>query len=180
LIGEQGRIFLLTLGIGAVVGLVYDAWRVLRLRTGARGLAVNTGDLLFWVAAFAVAFGLLLRVNHAELRFYVVVGIVGGAGVYFSFLGRFFFRLLDFTWHVMGRVGDFLFMLLEATVKSMVFPARRSLVLIWWPVKASYAGGRHLGGAGLGGVRRQAGILYSILRKKVLTWKEVRNSNKGR
>jgi len=177
-VGGQAGIFLLAVGIGAVAGLLYDAYRVLRLRTKARGLWGDLGDLLFWSVAFGVVFTLLLRANHVDLRLYVLGGIMGGVLLYFSLLGRAAFRLLDFLWHLTGKLEDFLFILLEILGRALLFPVHRSLILIWWPVKVSCSGSRYLGKTSMGGMKRQAGVFLSLLRSKAQAWRHLLDSNK--
>lgn len=92
----QGQIviFCLTVGVGALLGLLFDVYRVVRGRLRPGALATAAGDLLFWLVATVVTFALLIVGNWGELRLYVWVGFLSGAFAYRFLASRVVIRLL--------------------------------------------------------------------------------------
>jgi spore cortex biosynthesis protein YabQ len=85
---EQAAVFVFTVGIGLLLGLLFDLYRVVRGRFRPGPLATLLGDLLFSLLATGVAFTLLVVGNWGELRLYVWVGFLLGAVSYRLGLSR--------------------------------------------------------------------------------------------
>ena len=79
-ISQQLALFSGAALLGAVLGLAYDLLRSVR-RRWQRLLAVC--DVLFCLAVAAGSIGYTLRAAGGELRLYLAVGMVLGAGLYF-------------------------------------------------------------------------------------------------
>lgn len=75
--------FFMIILCGAVLGLLFDLLRVTRRYYQPNWLAGAAEDLLFWAVATAALSGGLFYGNWGELRFYVVVGLLLGLGLYF-------------------------------------------------------------------------------------------------
>lgn len=94
----QARVLAVMVGLGALLGLVFDVYRVLRGRLRPGRKATLLGDLLFWVVATVIAFEMLLAGNWGELRLYVWLGCLLGAGLYHLLLSRLVIRFLLALW----------------------------------------------------------------------------------
>lgn len=77
--------FLLDIGAGALVALVYDIMRAIRHRSGRKSLGIVC-DILFWLFACGVVLTVLFYTSHMELRAYEFFGILTGVFFYFSAL----------------------------------------------------------------------------------------------
>jgi len=82
----QTYAFLMTILAGAVVGLLFDLYRVLRSAFRPKQLVTAVTDLVFWIVVTPVVFAMLLAGNWGELRFYVLVGLGVGLLLYFQTL----------------------------------------------------------------------------------------------
>lgn len=85
---QQLITFAVTLATGAIVGLLFDCYRVTYNLVRPRRAVTYITDLLFWVIATALTFAVLLITNWAELRAYVFIGLFGGAVLYFKLLSK--------------------------------------------------------------------------------------------
>ncbi len=74
--------FFVTLLCGAGLGVAYDLLRVIRRMYRPGRWTAPAVDLVFWVVASVTLSGGLFFANWAELRFYVLVGILLGIGLY--------------------------------------------------------------------------------------------------
>lgn len=68
---------------GAVLGLLFDLLRAVRYHYRPNRWLGALSDLLFWAVATAALSGALFYGNWGEIRFYVLVGILLGLGLYY-------------------------------------------------------------------------------------------------
>jgi spore cortex biosynthesis protein YabQ len=84
----QAWIFLAAAGVGAVIGFVYDVFRILRKTAPHARFIVQIEDLLFWVGVTLFMFYFLLVMSDGEIRWYMIFGAVLGGVLYFTALSR--------------------------------------------------------------------------------------------
>lgn len=100
---EQGRLFLLTILMGGTLGLIYDCLRVFRRIVRHNTLWLQLEDGLFWLAAVFLVFGVMLRANGGEIRFFCIFGLFGGMGIYFLTVSRIVIAVSDRIIYVVKR-----------------------------------------------------------------------------
>lgn len=81
-LGLQFYAFFTVVLCGVALAFLFDLLRVARGYFRPNRWLAALADLLFWLAATAAVAGGLLAANWVELRFYVVVGILIGIGLY--------------------------------------------------------------------------------------------------
>ena len=91
----QAQLFLLTVIMGGVMGLVYDGLRVFRHAFPHKFIWVQLEDGLFWLTAVFLVFGVMLRASSGEIRFFSILGLLGGMGLYFLTLSRWVIAVSD-------------------------------------------------------------------------------------
>ncbi len=83
---EQLSIFVAALGLGFLLGVIYDLFRAIRLSVSTSKYAVIIFDVLYFLTFGLISFLFILALNKGEIRFYIIAGeIIGGAFYYFSF-----------------------------------------------------------------------------------------------
>lgn len=83
---EQLKFFLLSLGVGFTLGVLYDILRAVRLSFTRAKAAVVVFDILYFLLFGLATFLFILAINKGEIRFYLIFGeIIGAAFYYFSF-----------------------------------------------------------------------------------------------
>ena len=90
----QAYTFAVMLVTGALLGLVFDCYRVAGSMLRVRGSVTFVLDLLYWVVATCIALASLVLCNWLELRLYVFLGLAGGAVSYYRCLSRYIMALL--------------------------------------------------------------------------------------
>lgn len=88
-INTQFANFLITLLLGFLLGVIFDFYRVMRGVFRFKALTTFLFDGLYWLVALAITFSCLLFSNWVELRFYLLIGLVGGALFYFRMLSKY-------------------------------------------------------------------------------------------
>lgn len=93
-ISEQLQTFVLTVGLGILIGIIYDF-----MMTGRKFIRLSRGahffvDLLFCLTMTLLVFIALLANNWGEVRAYVFIGLGGGILIYMLLFSRHVSRLL--------------------------------------------------------------------------------------
>ena len=68
-------IFFLT---GAIIGFVFDFFRILRRSFKTSDLITYIQDILFWLCSCAILLFSIFRFNNGELRGYIFIGTIIG------------------------------------------------------------------------------------------------------
>ena len=103
----QGQAFLLTLGMGALLGLYYDLLRLPRLLLPPRW-AQELLDLLFWLGAFFLLFLCATWLEGGRVRLYLALALLCGSLAYFFLLSPAVRHLLSRFAALVARLLDFL------------------------------------------------------------------------
>lgn len=90
----QAETFAVLALTGVLLGFLFDFYRVLRGFQKPRSIITCLSDLAYWLIATVVAGGALLYSNWGEMRLYVVIALLAGAGCYFRLISRSAIRLI--------------------------------------------------------------------------------------
>lgn len=110
---EQMLIFLASLGVGFLLGVLYDFLRAIRLSFTRGKWSVIVFDLLYF---FIVAFGsylFILAANKGEVRSYIIIGELVGAVFYYFSLGYALMKLTDKFVLILKRFYSFIFKIIS-------------------------------------------------------------------
>lgn len=83
---QQLIIFLASLGLGFLLGILYDLLRTIRLTITKSNVLLIVFDILYFILFGFISFLFILAMNKGEVRIYIPVGeIIGWLFYYFSF-----------------------------------------------------------------------------------------------
>lgn len=82
--------FACSMGYGAVIVLLYDFYRMLRIIWEHSTLAVAVEDLLFWFMTGCIIFHMMYTYDYGQIRFYFFLGMCLGMLSYYYTISRFF------------------------------------------------------------------------------------------
>lgn len=91
---NQAALFAITLATGIGLAVLFDFYRVVRRELRFRTVLTYIGDFIYWMIATCIAFGMLLAGNGGEIRFYVFIGLLSGAVLYYQLLSRYVMKAL--------------------------------------------------------------------------------------
>lgn len=117
--------FFVTMLCGAALGVAYDLLRVTRRMYQPGRWTEPAVDLVFWVVASATISSGLFFANWAELRFYVLVGILLGVGLYL--------------WLASPVVSLLMELLLRTAMRLVLGLFQIVVVMVWKPLIAVVA-----------------------------------------
>lgn len=124
---------------GAALGLLFDLLRAARGHYEPNRWVAALADLLFWAVATVALSGALFFGNWGELRFYVAVALLAGAGLYFWLASQVISGLFRLVFWLLGWLANLVAMLvLKLVWNPLVFLAGLvwggALVLWSWTV----------------------------------------------
>lgn len=96
-VSQQLRLFTLSLGLGFLLGIVYDLFRSLRLifsRTPGK-YTLFVQDIIYVILCAVITFLFLLSENYGEIRAYVLAGEIIGFFAYYFTIGVLTMRVGD-------------------------------------------------------------------------------------
>lgn len=144
---DQIHTFAITLLTGAILGIIFDFYRVTRGMLPFRGSIMTTVmDFMYWVIATAVVIIALLFCNWLELRMYVFIGLIGGAATYYRWISRYVLGGIVRLYAVTGKLIGYLYQVVCFTIikpvscllRLMLFPlmkSRQSVSKSWNRIK---------------------------------------------
>lgn len=129
-IPSQTALFLLSIGFGFLLGLLYDVFRTLRLAlSDAKGF-VFAMDFIYFAACGILSFFFLLVKDEGRLRIYTLSGEALGWMIYYFSLGAVVMRFSDTLVRLLKRVTLVLIMPIKfffRKIKNLI--AKTALIL---------------------------------------------------
>jgi spore cortex biosynthesis protein YabQ len=126
-ISEQTLVFLAMCICGAAVGVLFDIFRSFRLAVRPSEKAVHISDFLFCVFAALVFFWGIVRFNNGQLRWYVFLGAVLGAVIYFLTISSYMIKLFIF-------VGKGTYKIFKLILKILLTPIKFLYTILIVPI----------------------------------------------
>jgi spore cortex biosynthesis protein YabQ len=90
----QVQLFILIVLAGMAMGILFDFYRVVRGIFRLKLIMTSFLDLLYWLVAVFVVFGVLLAGNWGEVRLYVFIALLTGAYLYYRYFSRYSMHLM--------------------------------------------------------------------------------------
>ena len=110
---EQMLIFLASLGVGFLLGVLYDFLRALRLSFMRGKWSVVVFDLLYFFMVALGSYIFILAANKGEVRSYIIIGELLGATFYYFSLGFALMKLTDKFVLILKRFYSFIFKIIS-------------------------------------------------------------------
>jgi len=97
---EQVYIFLCSVLVGSIMGVIFDFFRALRRKGNTRNLIVYIQDIVFWFIVAIIIITSSFILNNGDLRGYMLIGYIIGALLYMlifsNFIKGIFILIFDF------------------------------------------------------------------------------------
>jgi len=108
-IADQTRLFLLSLGLGFALGILYDLFRILRLLVGSAGrFGLLAQDILYCLCCTTLSFFFFLALGDGAVRLYLLGGEILGWLVYYVSFGTVALRFSEWLVRQLRRFFRFL------------------------------------------------------------------------
>ena len=97
--------FLLSIALGAAVGVVYDMFRAFRRAIPCRKISVFFQDVIFWLIACIVFFCFSLIRCEGQIRFFALLGMFSGFALWVMTVGKYAHKLPAKAIHKLYRLA---------------------------------------------------------------------------
>lgn len=119
-------------GSGLILGVCLDVYRVLKGRWEMTGWVVALVDLCYWIVAAGWVFSVLLWSTWGELRFYMLLILFVGVGLYYLWLSRPTISVILFVIRVVQALLHFVIQCLHILIVTpLIFLAK----FVWTLIK---------------------------------------------
>lgn len=140
-IGQEAAFLGTSIGLGAILFLLYDGLRIFRRIMPHGTLAVGLEDFFYWLICTAAVFVLIYRENDGMARGFAFGGLLIGMALYYLTLSRFIVKINVFVLSGIGSIlakvfGTLLGPFQKAGKKLRGFLLKR-LKKVWRAVKMS-------------------------------------------
>lgn len=119
---KQFYSFLIFIGIGILIVLIFDIFRIFRKSFKTPDIITIIEDILFGLILTFILLFSIFQFNNGELRFYIFLGILTGGIIYVLTLSKYFINISVLTINTIKKI--FIFML-----KIISFPFKIILKL---------------------------------------------------
>lgn len=96
--------FLFSWGLGVLLGIIFDFYRLWSDYYRWPRWLKAFGDLFYWIIAAVLVFLGLMEVNGGQMRFYILLALILGLASYQVWFSRTVYRLLWRSWHLLVRL----------------------------------------------------------------------------
>ena len=118
-IAEQSRVFFYSLGMGFLLGVIYDMFEFIGFLLPKKRLFIIPRDIIFMVTSAFLMFLFSLSVNNGSFKFHIYAGALAGFFICFFSLGKFlrkaFYSVAN---HIKGFFGKFRSGILRIIIKN--------------------------------------------------------------
>jgi len=118
--------FLTAIGIGLIIGILFDIYRGLWKKCTPSSKTMPLWDIFWWLLVTSLVFFILLNLNWGELRLYLLLGQIIGFVFYLKRISRYFLKNFILFLHCMEKIIKRIIMIivipLRIIKKILVFP----------------------------------------------------------
>ena len=121
MIENQVTVFLWTIMIGAILGFVFDFFRILRRKGNTKDIMVYLQDVVFWLIVTIVSIVSTFLINDGELRGYMLFGYILGAVFYILLFSNFIRKTFSFLFDSIEKIFKVIAGKVSNVVKKIKF-----------------------------------------------------------
>lgn len=127
-LADQTMDFLLSCGVGFVLGAFYEIFRFYRIVLRPGKVLVFFQDLFYWTACGVATFLFIFWANAGEIRGFLIVGELLGAVIYYCTLGWLMLQNARLIARILHRISMFL-------KKYVWTPLTKPFRLLWRAIR---------------------------------------------
>jgi len=116
---------------GAVVGVAFDCFRIIRRISHASDISTFLQDILFWILSSIIVFLFMLRFNAGEVRWYMYLGTFLGAFMYFLTISNYVIASIVWLIELIKKLLLLLFKIIMAPVKFVFKLVKKPFIIVF-------------------------------------------------
>ena len=119
-ISSEALVFLKTAVGGAVIGIIFDIYRIIKSSKKSVFL-IASGDIIVWLVLSVVAFEVVYISNSGDIRWYEAVAMIIGFILYTLSLSKYFIIFVKLILKILKKTVHILSVPLKAAAKFLMF-----------------------------------------------------------
>lgn len=124
---------------GMLLGFIWDIYRLIRhfIKMGSTGTAI--GDIIYWIISIYIGVQIIFDLSYGNVRFFILMGFMMGALLYFYGISRYILRLLIF---IVNTILKFIKKIINLLIGPLKYIFKQ-IKIILYPVKLKYESARN-------------------------------------
>lgn len=114
---------------GALIGILFDIFRILRKSFKTPDILTNIEDIFFILISGFIILYTIFRLNNGQIRIYMLIALILGITLYITFISKYFIKLnvniIKFIKLILKKILNILFFpfkyIIKATLKPISF-----------------------------------------------------------
>lgn len=114
---------------GALIGILFDIFRILRKSFKTPDILTNIEDIFFILISGFIILYTIFRLNNGQIRIYMLIALILGITLYITFISKYFIKLnvniIKFIKLILKKILNILFFpfkyIIKATMKPISF-----------------------------------------------------------
>lgn len=128
--------YMLTVSVmgGMFLGFIWDIYRLIRHYGKLNGLGTVIGDILYWIISIKIGTRLILDISYGNVRFFILVGFLAGALLYFFGISRYILKLFII-------IIDSIIIVFKTAIHLLIAPFKfiiSKIKILLYPLKLKY------------------------------------------
>jgi spore cortex biosynthesis protein YabQ len=119
---------------GMFLGFIWDIYRLIRHYGKLKTAGTVIGDILYWIISIKLGTRLILDISYGNVRFFILVGFLAGALLYFYGISRYILKIFIF-------IIDFILKIIKTAIHLLIAPVKfiiRKIKILLYPLKLKY------------------------------------------
>lgn len=119
---------------GMFLGFIWDIYRLLRHYIKLKSAGTAIGDIVYWILSIYIGIQLIFDLSYGNVRFFILMGFMLGALLYFYGISRYILKVLIF-------IVDTILKVVKQTINLLLVPVKfiiRQLKIILYPLKLNF------------------------------------------
>lgn len=121
MVSNQANLFIIFSLVGVVIGLLFDAFRILRKVYSTNDILTCIEDFIFWILTGIIIIYSMYRFCDGELRFFMILGIIFGNIIYLLTISRYIIKFFTNIFNIIKKTIIYLITLIHNITRKVIF-----------------------------------------------------------
>lgn len=121
MIQNQAYIFILFAINGAIIGILFDIFRIIRKTFKTSDFITYIEDTIFWILSGIITLYFIFIFNNGEIRLYIFLGIILGIVLYILLISKYFIKINTFILEKIKKIVEIILLPIRKLLKLLLF-----------------------------------------------------------
>ena len=118
---NQAYIFMVFTIVGAIIGVIFDIFRISRKTIKTNDIATAIEDIFFWIITGIIIIYSMYVFCDGQLRFFMIIGIVLGFTIYLCTISKYVIKISVHTINFLKRILITPFKIFIKITRKLIF-----------------------------------------------------------